>query len=309
MRTLRGLIAGLVSGLATVAANGATLQYLDGGFHATATAEASENTLGNVSSPLTDARGLQGVNLAASASLQQPGTIPPRTVIVASGNGNAGYAAGEGYDLLVHAEAVAYGSVLSGPFTGAWEALGTGSTGLTASVQGQGTVTKGVFFQIVPEGEESPGTPVQVFYEWQGSASTTALGTAALGAYFDKDPPDDESPQGYSAITLNQSPPVLGDPAPGLVVWQRTAASFGPGASFADTDSGEFSAAIGDVVGVFIGARATLDGEFSDGALQLSNNSARERLGFNVSVIPLPSALWLLGGALLPVVAVRKRRR
>ncbi len=161
----------------------------------------------------------------------------------------------------------------------------------------QAGVTTGIYFQLDPEAGENIGDPVRIDFYWMGDLGTSTGTTAHIDGGFAGD---------TIAITLNDYPaPSTFDPA--KAVWTRPGnyAADGAGDDFWE-DGGFFMAAIGDVVGIHMGAGAdlNLDGE----GYEIWAEGSQE-LHLTASPVPIPGAVWLLGSGLLGLVAVRRRKK
>ncbi len=160
----------------------------------------------------------------------------------------------------------------------------------------QAGVTTGIYFQLDPEAGENIGDPVRIDFDWTGELSTSLGTTAHIDGGFAGD---------TIAITLNDYPaPSSFDPA--KAVWTRQGNNAADGASGSWEDGGFFMAAIGDIIGIHMGAGAdlNLDGE----AYEIWARGSQE-LQLTASSVPIPSVVWLLGSGLLGLAAVRRRKK
>jgi len=157
--------------------------------------------------------------------------------------------------------------------------------------------TNGIFFIINPSAGEHVGDPVTLFWDWGGQMQTGAGTTAALTGGFLAD----------MAITLNDYP-VPGNPDPGKTIWSYTGQSLGPDDYFSDNVSGDHLAHIGDIIGVHLGAMASVDFTGDTSGVDVSAYSDQQ-IDFYVDTlpIPVPGAIWLLGGGLLGLAGLRRK--
>lgn len=156
------------------------------------------------------------------------------------------------------------------------------------------TVTDGIFFLINPSPGEHVGDPVTLSWNWTGNASTGAWTTAKLtGGYF-----------ADMTITLNDYPAPSG-PTPGKTIWSYAGQELSAFEYFEERDSGEHLAYIGEIIGVHLGAFASIEfigvgdhDAFSTQALSLTVDTLP---------IPIPGALWLLGTGLIGLTGLRRQ--
>ncbi len=221
---------------------------------------------------------------ATSVQSDQTAMVFGPSVMVQTEGSGTGDVTLSGSDLIIEVE----GSV---------NGMSTDPTGHMESYSGtstvQAAVTTGIYFQIDPEVGESIGDPVRIDFDWHGDLDTSSGTAAHIDGGFAGD---------TIAITLNDYPaPTSFDPA--KAVWTRAGSSAqdGLGDDLWQED-GFFMAAIGDVIGIHMGAGAdlNLDGNGLAGA------DASQMLELTASPVPVPGAIWLLGPGLLGLWAVRR---
>ena len=189
-------------------------------------------------------------------------------------------------DLVIHVDGSVSG--MSDDLTGHMEAYGGTSTV-------QAAVTTGIYFQLDPEAGENIGDPVRIDFYWMGDLGTSTGTSAHIDGGFAGD---------TIAITLNDYPaPTSFDPAKAVWTQQGNSAADGAGDDFWD-DEGFFMAAIGDVIGIHMGAETDLNLDGSGFAW----SEASQTLEMTASPVPIPGAVWLLGSGLLGLFAVRRSR-
>lgn len=156
-------------------------------------------------------------------------------------------------------------------------------------------VTNGIFFIINPSPGENVGDPVMLSWDWYCQVGTGEGGTASLtGGYF-----------ADMTVTLNDYPAPSG-PDPAKTIWTYAGLVLGENDYFEDERYGEEHLAhIGDIIGVHLGAGASIDftGEGE------SNAFSGQHLDLYVETlpVPIPGAVWLLGSGLVGLVGLRRQ--
>ena len=156
------------------------------------------------------------------------------------------------------------------------------------------TVTDGIFFLINPSPGEHVGDPVTLSWNWGGRASTGAGTTAKLtGGYF-----------ADMTITLNDYP-VPSGPTPGKTIWSYAGQELSAFEYFEEYDSGEHLASIGDIIGVHLGAFASI--EFIGVGYHDAFSTQQLSLYVDTLPVPIPGAVWLLGTGLIGLTGLRRK--
>jgi len=247
-----------------------TFQYLSGGFTTEADALATN--------PLeTDHPGpVLGDGFAEiTAEVQRPHpTIPDVTASVSSsGLGEAFYADGASLDVFLY---------------GAAEGFSNDPDGTLWSYGNATTKSSGVSFRIEPREGEQYGDSIMVSYSWDAGAEISVSGRAFLG----------EPGEKAAKITLRD-----GFGGPEGEVWSQPAVILSGEQYFVDNDSGFFAAQIGDVVSVFLSAKAEIEevsGE-SDDLVTVANNTLL------LEPVPIPGTFFLLACGLLGLIGTRRK--
>lgn len=156
------------------------------------------------------------------------------------------------------------------------------------TTQGQ-QAEPGYFLRIAPSAGEQLGASVNLSMNWSCSMDTGTLagGTSVTGASMDA-----------MAITVN-----------GSSIFTHTREDLSSYGYYSDNQFISYQAQIGDIIGIFLGASGNLDyNGIGDG---LTSNellaTSYQFLDMDVQSVPLPGAIWLLGGGLAGLAGLRWR--